>query len=188
MQPASSPPATASRLPRTDKRWPLLLGLDLSRQAGWCRLRRYESPTFGTIDLERYLTLHERLGRYDDWLEGTHRDEPVDGVAWEGPHLMPHDKMATLLLLYGLITLTRRFAWRHNLPWFEAPIPDVKAALLGSTRVIYPKSMPRAERTKLAKQAMVAAAMEKMGWYVEDHHQADAGGVGLVGYDNLWPG
>lgn len=149
-------------------------------------MRRYETPTFGTVDLEKHHTLHERLGHFDDWLEETCDREKPDGIAWEGARLMPHDKLLTLLLLYGLIAHARRIVWRRKLAWCEVPIPDVKAALLGNAQPL-PKGLTHSERSKLAKDRMIHAASETMGWEVEDHHQADAGGVGLVAYDNLWP-
>lgn len=147
------------------------------------KLRRYEAPEFGTIDLERYDTLHERHGHFGDWLW----KQECDGIAWEGPRLMPHDRLPTLMLLYGLITLARRFAWERKLPWVEVPVGDVKAALLGSRRLAIPDGLTKSQRTTFVKDTMIHAAQEKMGWTVEDHHQADAGGVGLVAYDNLWP-
>lgn len=155
-----------------------LLALDPSKQVGWCLMLRDETPDFGTVDLEKYPTLHERLGRFGDWLIGFHRTRPFSAMSWEAPLLMPHDKMEQLLLLYGLQALCRHFVWTHHMPWQTVTPSIVKATLTGMARA------PKGE--KIDKDAMIAAAY-KLGWEVLDHHQADAGGVGLATYSLIFP-
>ena len=166
---------------------PRLLALDLGKRTGVCRMRRHQTPMFSTINLEKYPTLHERLGRFGDWLVGTQRTTPIDGIAWEGPLLMPWDKIDQLLLTYGLVAITRNFAWREGLPWCEVAVPDVKHAMLGASRAPKDTTKTHGQRRTEAKLAMIAAAY-KLGWHeVIDDHQADAGGVGLCAYSTLWP-
>jgi Holliday junction resolvasome RuvABC endonuclease subunit len=158
---------------------PLLLALDISKFVGWALMRRHEAPLFGTLNLERCATLDERLGRYQQWLQQMVLKHRVDGIAIESAILMPWDRVDQLLLLYGLAGITRSLAYNAGLPLKEVSVGDVKA-VMGAPR------FPKGTKKSVIKQAMVTAAYG-MGWEVLDHHQADAGGVGLCAYSQLWP-
>lgn len=135
-------------------------------------MRRYEVCQFGTLPMKHH-DVDTKLGMYAEWLDKTCDREKPDGIAWEGPLLMPSDTVVLVKLLCGLIGITSACRYRRKLPYREVPVGDVKRAVTGHGRA--------------DKDMMVAAAMNVMDWNVEDHHQADAGGVGLCAYDELFP-
>jgi Holliday junction resolvasome RuvABC endonuclease subunit len=149
----------------------LLFALDMSTNVGWARMRRYEPPTFGTLPLKGDTST--KIGSFSVWLDEQFAVAPFDGLAWERPLLLRTDTVQLLELLYGLVGVAHAFRWRRSLPYRDIDVSTVKIALTGSARA--------------DKDMMVVGAMQTMGWEIEDHHQADAGGVGLVAYDQLWP-
>jgi Holliday junction resolvasome RuvABC endonuclease subunit len=149
---------------------PLLLALDLSTNVGWCLMRRYEAPKFGTAHLSGdYMS---RLGQYHLWLASMLDEYRPNGIAWEGAIKKPTDTLDKLVFLYGLIGITAGFRVAYRLPYVEVPITMAKKVLTGNSYA--------------DKDLMIAKAMSTMNWEVEDDHQADAGAVGMVAYDNLW--
>ncbi len=99
--------------------------------------------------------------------------EKFNGMAWERPILKPTDVVNTLELLYGLVGIAYGFAGMHNLPHCEVTVQQAKGTLTGDHQA--------------DKTAMFRAADLVMKWKVHNHHEADAGAVGLVGYETLWP-
>jgi Holliday junction resolvasome RuvABC endonuclease subunit len=151
-----------------------LLALDLATNVGHAVMVRGRPPLLGTLKLEQEGNdLARRLGRFTIWLDEMHAVHSFDAVAWERPIITPKDKVDKLEILYGLVGIAYGFAGMHGLPWREITIHEVKFALTGRS-------------TGVEKVHMIAAAM-KLGWKVATDHEADAGAVGLVAYERLWP-
>lgn len=112
----------------------------------------------------------------DFWrfLNEEYRVWPFDALAWERPLLVPkRDVVATLEIVMGQTGLCYAFAGGHNLRWIECPVEQAKITLTG--------------KKSSDKDAMIKAARVDWGWKVANHHEADAGGVGVWSYDQLWP-
>lgn len=151
----------------------LLLALDLSSTVGWALVRRTSppsSPAFGTLPLKG--SVHERLGQFYDWLPDFHRLKRFEALAWEQPVLMRTDTVDKLLILYGLVGIAHGFACSLQMRWHAATVAQVKLAVAGNAWA--------------DKEAMVASAT-MAGWEVANHHEADAGGVGVVSYPLIFP-
>jgi hypothetical protein len=157
---------------------PKLLALDLSTNVGIARLERGVVPTFETLRLEGP-DLTFKIGALRAWLYAEYDRAPFDGIAWEKPLIAPTDTVLLLELLYGLVGECYGFVGflrsvEHiHLRWCEVSVPDVKKAVAG--------------KAKASKEEMLYAARRKFNWRVTDDHQADAGGVGIVAFDRLWP-
>lgn len=149
-----------------------LLALDLSTNVGWALFgERGTVPSFGTLRLSG--DLNGKLGRFDVWLETGGADMKPDAIAWERPLIVRTDTVDKLELLYGLVGIAHAAAYRMKLPHTEVTVQEAKLALTG-------KGLAK-------KHEMVAAAMNDMNWKVATEHEADAGAVGLVAYDRIWP-
>lgn len=155
-----------------------LLALDLSGNVGVARMMRGSVPTFDTIKLEGP-DLTFKIGQLLVFLFEEYDRDPFDGLAFEGAIKTDTDTVELLELLIGLcgacyafIGLMRRREGIH-LAWCKVSIEDAKRALTGKARA--------------TKDEMVHAARRTMGWTVRTDHEADAGAVGLVGYQRLWP-
>lgn len=164
-----------------------LLSLDLSTNVGHARLQRGRVPVFGTLLLEGP-DLTFKLGQFLCFLYDEYDREPFDGIAWERPLLVPTDTVDKLELLYGLVGVVYAFIGDMrasgvvNLAWTEVTVDDAKLELCGAlTKVVGNK------RRKMDKDDMLYHARRTMNWRVVTHHEADAGAVGLVGYERLWP-
>jgi Holliday junction resolvasome RuvABC endonuclease subunit len=134
-------------------------------------MQRYRPPTFGTVPFKGDRAT--KLGRFSDWLDTTLDSLQPDALAWERPILMPSDTVDLIELLYGMVGIAYAARWKRRLPFLEVPIHDAKRALTGSGRA--------------DKDQMITAAMSTMHWSVATHHEADAGAVGMIAYDNLFP-
>ena len=165
-----------------------LLALDIATNVGSARLVRGQVPTFETLKLDGP-DLTFKCGKLQAWLFAEYEREPFDGIAWERPILTPKDTVDLLELLYGLVGIVYGFigSLRQDgihLVWCEVSIDDVKRAVCGGPTKVDPAT---GNRRKIDKDDMLAAARRGMGWRVVTHHEADAGGVGLVAYERLWP-
>lgn len=151
-----------------------LLALDLSSAVGFARFSGRARPRFGTLVLEGP-DLAWKIGRFGDWLDDQHTVDPFDALAWERPLIVPTDTVDLLELLYGLVGVCYAFAGsdRHRMPWREVDVPTAKKALTG--------------KAKATKDDMLYAARRTFNWEVHSHHEADAGAVGGVAYEQLWP-
>lgn len=150
-----------------------LLALDLSGAVGASWLTTAGGrPRFDTVYL-RGPDLAWRLGQFLVWLEEQYMVDPFDGLAWERPKLMPTDTVDLLELLYGLSGICYGFAGKRKLPWCEVSVEDAKIAITG--------------KGKATKEEMVHAANRTLNWRVSTHHEADAGAVGAVAIERLWP-
>jgi Holliday junction resolvasome RuvABC endonuclease subunit len=149
-----------------------LLALDLSTSVGWSRPQPPGRPRFGTVVLEGP-DLAWKLGLLLRWLDDQYMVDPFDAIAWERPLLTPTDTVDLLELLYGCAGVCYAFAGKHKLPWREVSVEDVKKGLTGK---------PRAK-----KEEMLYAARRTLNWPVNNHHEADAGAVGVIAYARLWP-
>lgn len=148
-----------------------LLAMDLSGDVGHAVMVRGRPPLLGTLRLVGDRA--KQHGKFLEWIEDMHTVHCFDAVAWERPIITPHDKVDKLELLYGLVGVSYAFAGKHRLPWQEVGIAEAKFALTG--------------KSKADKNEMLAAAMNSLNWKVATHHEADAGAVGLVAYERLWP-
>lgn len=155
-----------------------LLALDLSSSVGaaWFG-ERGAAPEFDTLKLEGELNL--KLGQFRVWLEDQYTVDPFQALAWERPLLMPTDTVDLLELLISLSGECRSFIgaqWHRNrvaIPSRTIDVPTVKRALTGNA--------------KATKDEMLYAARRVMNWNCHTHHEADAGGVGVVAFSSLWP-
>lgn len=151
---------------------PMLASLDLSTTVGAARLIYGQRPRFTSITLGGP-DLSFKLGQFAKWLDEWHQVEPFDALAWERPILTPTDTVDLLELLYGLSGLCYAFVGRRRMPWREVTVVDAKKALTG--------------KAKATKDDMLFAARRTMNWPVSNHHEADAGAVGVVAYTRIWP-
>ncbi|CAB4167603.1 hypothetical protein UFOVP860_32 [uncultured Caudovirales phage] len=156
-----------------------LLSLDLSTAVGWAKFaERGERPRFGTLLLVGG-DLPQKLGQFDVWLEDQYAVDPFEALAWERPLITPTDTVPLLELLYGLVGICHAFVGRRRIldkifmPWREIDVPTAKLALTGNA--------------KADKDAMLFAARRQLNWEVSTHHEADAGAVGGVAYEQIWP-
>jgi Holliday junction resolvasome RuvABC endonuclease subunit len=145
-----------------------LLSLDLNTNVGHARLIRGQPPLLNTLILRG--SVHQKLGEFDRWLNAQF---DFDAMAWERPLIMPTDTVQLLELLYGLVGLCHAYAYRSQLRWVEVTVQEAKLALTGY-----------ADATK---DEMLIAARDVMDWNPANDHEADAGAVGLVAYEQLWP-
>jgi len=150
-----------------------LLAIDGSGEVGWAILIAGQPPRFGTLNLKKMSDLGRQMGAYMQFLKDLHSIEHFDGIAWEGPILLKRDVVDTLKLLYGLVGISYGFAGVHGLPHCEVTHQQAKGTLTGDHQA--------------DKTAMFRAADVVMKWKVKNHHEADAGAVGLVAYETLWP-
>lgn len=149
-----------------------LLSLDLSTNVGHARMIRGTRPRFGTLVLSGP-DLAWKIGRFQIWLEEQHVVDPFDALAWERPLITPTDTVDLLELLYGLCGICYGFAGKQGMPWREVRVEQAKKALTNKARA--------------TKDEMLFAARRVVNWEVSDHHQADAGAVGVVAYEQIWP-
>jgi len=140
-------------------------------------------PLFGTLELEEAGSDRAaRLAMFLTWVENAHQVHRFDAIAWERPIITPKDKVDKLEVLYGLVGIAYGLAGKFRLRWEEVTIEDAKYALCGAvTKVVDDR------RRKMDKDDMLTAARRQMGWRVVTDHEADAGAVGLVAYDRIWP-
>lgn len=159
-----------------------LLALDLSSNIGWAMFdpsaERDRRVRFGTLayDGPRELPVDRpRLcGRFSDWLNDMFMVDPWDAMAWEEPFLAPHDKVDKIKILIGLVGQCNGFVGsRHH------PMPSVE---------IPPKAVKKRMTDRQdADKADVIRACWSVGWKVRNDHEADACGVGLCAYRQIWP-
>lgn len=79
----------------------------------------------------------------------------------------------TLTLLWGLAATVQLFAGLHGLPCQAVTVREAKKVLT--------------DKANATKDEMVVAALQVMNWKIANDHEADAGAVGLVAYERLWP-
>jgi len=158
-----------------------LLALDLSGKTGWAVMVRGSAPIFGT-----WVAPPEAVGEYGKrhsafrlWLLEMDMVHGFDGFAFESPIMKPTDDMHILRVLIGYAVVVeecagwlKRQSGREHFGCTEVSVQTTKKALTGDAYA--------------DKKKMIAAACRR-GWRVADDHQADAGAVGLVGYETLWP-
>lgn len=162
----------------------VLLGLDLSSNIGWSmfdptadidRRVRFGTLPYGRTDGEEDIAHKVRLcGQFGDWLDDMYAVDAWDAMAVEAPFLKPGDKVGKIKILIGLIGIAMDFAGsrRHPMPYLEIPPKEVKKRMTGRQD---------AEKTD------VIAACWSVGWKVKTDHEADACGVGLCAYEQIWP-
>lgn len=150
-----------------------LLALDGSGEVGWAILIADKPPRFGTLKLKKLGGFDAQMGTFMQFLNDLHSIEHFDGIAWEGPILLRRDVVDTLKLLYGIVGIAYGFAWLHKLRHCEVTYQQAKIVLTGDQH---------AEKTE-----MFRAADQVMKWKVSNHHEADAGAVGVCAYEMLWP-
>ncbi len=150
---------------------PKLLALDLASSVGHAVMERGRVPLFGTLRLRGDRA--QQLGEFLTWAEDMQAVHGFDGIAWERPLLKPTDKVDTLELLYGLVGIAYAIAGKHELPWREVDVKQVKITLTG--------------KANADKVEMVAAAMKDFNWKVATDHEADAGAVGIWAFEQIWP-
>lgn len=156
-----------------------LLALDLSTAVGVAAFgQRGERPRFETVTLEGQDLAH-KIGNFQIWLEGRYAVDKFEALAWERPLITPTDTVDLLELLYGLVGVCYGFVGKQRIqrqnpmPWREIDVPTAKKALTG--------------KAKADKDEMLFAAKRTWGWDVRSHHEADAGAVGGVAYEQIWP-
>ena len=157
-----------------------LLALDLGTRTGWALLQRGTPPRFGTLELPpakegehqmRFALLHAWLGRVRE-------QQGFEALAFEQP-ILPRragelaTTLHTLSLLWGLAAVAQLFASHQGMPCEAVAVRDAKKALT--------------DKALATKDEMVVAALEVMNWKVANDHEADAGAVGLVAYERIWP-
>jgi Holliday junction resolvasome RuvABC endonuclease subunit len=157
-----------------------LLALDLGTRTGWALLQRGTPPRFGTLELPpanegehqvRFALLHA-------WLVKRRCEPGFEALAFEQP-ILPRragelaTTLHTLTLLWGLAAVTQLFAGQQGMPCEAVAVRDAKKALT--------------DKALATKDEMVVAALQVMNWKVANDHEADAGAVGLVAYERLWP-
>ncbi len=163
---------------------PRLLAIDASSNIGWAMLdpdaakdrrMRFGTLALGKIDGEEGTAHIARMcGQFGDWLDELYMVDPWDGLAWEAPFLAPHDKVGKIKILIGLVGICFAFAGsrRHPMRYLEVPPKEVKRRMTG--------------RQDADKRDVIEACWS-VGWKVKSDHEADACGVGLVAYEQLWP-
>jgi Holliday junction resolvasome RuvABC endonuclease subunit len=151
-----------------------LLSLDLSGGVGWCLLRPPPAPArFGQLAW-RGDGSSLVCARFSDWLRDFYSVERWDAMAWEEPWLRPGDKPETIKILFGLVGVALAFAGsaRHPMPFRTITPRQVKKYMTGNS---------------YADKEAVIAACWKLGLKVGSSDAADACGVGLALYDEIWP-
>lgn len=160
---------------------PNLLALDLSGKTGFAVMMRGRPPIFGTFPVpwEPVGQYARRYSALRAWLVDMDQVHQLDGIAFEAPIKKPTDTMHVIRLLTGYAVVVEEFAGtiqripgRKAFDICEVSVQTVKKALTGDA---------------YADKKMMIAAASRRGWKVADDHQADAGAVGLVGYETLWP-
>ena len=157
-----------------------LLALDLGTRTGWALLQRGTPPSFGTLDLP---TANEgehqvRFAMLHAWLVRLRERQGYEALAFE-QRILPRragelaTTMHTLTLLWGLAAVTQLFAGQQGLACEAVAVRDAKKALT--------------DKALATKDEMVVAALQVMNWKVANDHEADAGAVGLVAYERIWP-
>lgn len=157
-----------------------LLALDLSSNIGWAMFTPGRPPRFGTLPLgksageEGIAHIVRMSGQFGDWLDDLYAVDPWQAMAWEAPFLAPHDKVNKIKILIGLVGIAMRFAGsrHHPMPCLEVPPKEVKKRMTGRQD---------------AEKVDVIGACWSVGWKVGTDHEADACGVGLVAYEQLFP-
>jgi Holliday junction resolvasome RuvABC endonuclease subunit len=161
-----------------------LLGLDLSSNIGWAlfdpNAPKERRVTFGTLpwgraDGEEDIAHKVRLcGQFGDWLNDRYMVDPWDAMAVEAPFLKPHDKVGKIKILIGLVGIAMEFAGsrKHPMPYIEVTPKEVKKRMTG--------------RSDADKRDVIAACWS-VGWKVGSDHAADACGVALVAYEQIFP-
>lgn len=150
-----------------------LLALDLSTAVGAAWLTTEGGPPRFVTEYLRGPDLAWKIGQFQVWLEEQYMIDRFDAIAWEGPLLMPTDTIDLVKLLTGLVGICYGFAGKNKLPWREVSVTDAKIALTG--------------RGKASKADMLHAARRVAHWPVNTDHEADAGAVGVVAIERLWP-
>lgn len=155
-----------------------LLSLDLSNSVGWALLERGVRPRFGTLKLPPETDHGRRFIMLRDWLSEARSVMGFDAIAYEQP-ILPRKSgdlattMNTLEFLWGLAAMVKAFASERGMRCEAVGVQEAKIALTN--------------RQHATKEEMVVAAMRVMNWAVSNDHEADAGAVGLVAYERLWP-
>ncbi len=157
-----------------------LLALDLSSNIGWAVFTAGAPPRFGTLPLARtddeVGTEHiaRICGTFGNWLDDFYSVERWDGIAWEAPFLKPGDKVGKIKILIGLVGIAFAFAGspKHLMPYREIEPKALKKRMTGRQD---------------AEKVDVIKACWSLGWKVKNDHEADACGVGLIAYRDIWP-
>lgn len=154
-----------------------LLSLDLAGNIGWALFRPPTVPSVPPLFGEhkwRGQGATNICGWFGDWLNDFHAVERFDAMAWEEPWLRPGDKPETIKILFGLVGVCLAFVGsaRHPMAYRTVTPKEVKKRMTGNS---------------YADKPAVVGACWKLGWKVGSSDAADACGVGLVAYRQIWP-
>jgi len=157
-----------------------LLALDISNSVGWALLERGCDPRWGTwpMPVETVERYERRGAALWHWLQESVSVFQPHAIAAEAP-LIPnsHNPVSTttdtVIFLSGSVYIAGAVAGDRGLRFERVHHDDAKIALLGTAR-------------NVKKIDMIAACFER-GWRVQNDHEADAIGVGLHIYDEIFP-
>ena len=163
---------------------PKLLALDLSSEVGWAVFDGNGPPTFGTEKFNAYRDLSYRAAAFQQWLEDHYVRHRWDAMAWERPLLMRTDTPDSVALLYGMPFMAAAFAGKHRMRWHTVSVQEVKTAVC---ETLWKDNGVDGKRKMVDKADMIRCAREIWDWEVSTHHEADAAGVGLIDWEEIFP-
>lgn len=162
-----------------------LLALDLAVEAtGWALFDGQGPPLFGTVRLNKHRDFAYAMAEFQQFLEEKFHFYCWDAMAWEKPILMPTDTPDKIAGAYGLAGVSAAFAGRRKMRWETVTVYEVKEAVCGA---LWKDNGLDGKRKMVDKADMIRCAREIWDWNVQTHHEADAGGVGLIAYEAIWP-
>lgn len=163
-----------------------LLGLDLSTRVGWAVFAHAGAiPKLGTFVLPKTFIPEDYAGRtlpLRFWLREMIAVHRPDVIAFESPFIpMGQPTGGGFTTTQHALRLQISLASEVETTAKECAVGQIREVATSSAKVALAGTSRLGDRKK---QAMVIAAIER-GWPCADDHQADAGAVGLVVYDDL---
>lgn len=165
-----------------------LLGLDLSTRVGWAVFAHASAvPKLGTFALPKTYIPEDYAGRtlpLRFWLREMIAIHKPDIVAFESPFIpmgRPSDKEGGFTTTQHALRLQIALATEVETTAKECAVGQIREVATSSAKRALAGTARLGDRKK---QAMVIAAVER-GWPCADDHQADAGAVGLVVYEDM---
>ena len=145
-----------------------LLALDIAGVTGWAygpasaAGKERSPPISGTMTVG-WENCHDTqyFGSFDRWIDARLDLLKPTLVVFEAPILLPHDKLAVIRRLHGLIAVAEAACSRHGLSdvVYEVSNQQIKSHATGD---------------RCAKKDEMVLAAECRGWIVDDHNEADA--------------